>query len=90
MEFCAGLMTACHVKYFRNSVLLVQTRSTMVKQLQHSLAVTPAATAHSLCAVHNWLEGVTLAINTQIDTCGDSALSLAVECTKLVQNLISV
>ena len=28
----------------------------MVKQLQHSLA------AHSLCTVHNWLDGVTLAV----------------------------
>ena len=90
MEFCAGLTTACHVAYLHNRVLLVQTHPTMVKQLQHSLAITPAATTHSLCAVHNWLEGVTLAINIQIDTCGDSALSLEVECTKLVQNLISV
>ena len=90
MEFCAGLTTACHVKYFRNSVLLVQTRSTIVKQLQHSLAVTPAAAAHSLYAlsttgwrVLRWLLILRL-------TRGDSALSWAVECTKLVQNLISV
>ena len=65
MEFCVSLTTACHV-------LLVQTCQTMVKQLQHSLAATPAVRYRSLTmhrTVHNWLDGATLAIYTLIGTC---------------------
>ena len=40
-EFCVSLTTACHV-------LLLQTCQTMVKQLQHSLAPTPAVRYRSL------------------------------------------
>jgi len=41
-------MTACHVAYLRNSMLLVQTRLMMVKQLQPSLVAAPAIRYHSL------------------------------------------
>ena len=83
MGFCASLMTACNVAYLCSSMLFVQICLTRVKQLQCSLAT------HSLCTVHNWLDAATLAIlysnwHVQIQH------FLAVECTKLVQNLISV
>ena len=33
----------------------------------------PYTTAHSLCSVHNWLDGAMLAIYTPIGMCGDLA-----------------
>ena len=80
-EFCASLTTVCHVAYIRNSMLLVQTRPTMLKQLQHSLAISPAV--HYCSLTMHCPQLATLAIYTPIDTCGDSALFLAVKCTKL-------
>ena len=41
-------MAACNVVYLRSSMLLVQTHPMMVKQLQHSLATSPAVRYRSL------------------------------------------
>ena len=49
-EFCANLMTACHVMYFRSSMLLVQTHPTMVKQLHTTL--TSCCPSHTLLLTH--------------------------------------
>ena len=54
----------------------------MVKKLQRSLAAAPAAHYRSL--IMHWLDSATIAIYTLLGTCGDSAHSFAVECTKLV------
>ena len=74
MDFHASVMIVCHVMYHCSSVLLAQTYPMMMKQLHHSLA-----SAHMLpLTVHcnNWLN------------C--AAEIVAVECTKLAQNLMTI
>ena len=76
MDFCASLMTVCNVAYLRSSMLLVQTRPMMAKQLQCSLAAAPAVCHHSLTMhcpqLAGW--GARFAIYTPIGTCGDKLM----------------
>ena len=82
-DFCTILTTACNDAYLRSSVLLVQTRPTMVKQLQCSLAAAPAVrycslTMHCPQLVGWCYVGYLHSDYTPIGMCGDSALHLPV------------